>query len=158
MVTALCLTLVACTVELGTSARTPGFLEVEWRGETTDTVDALINGVVVAQVRDLDGRPMIARFVRFTALPLGDENRPGVVLAASGLTPDQPTIQVAADPSGIAVASVRLGTVPGRAGVWVTVFELEKSDTVFVTVLPGATVRPVGCRMMVGATERMNLP
>ena len=132
-----CLAAVACAVELGTTARTPGFLEVEWDGATTDTIDALIDGVVIAQVRDLDGRPMSSRFIRFTALPLGDDNRPGVFLAPLGLTPTQPTTQVTANTAGIAIAAVRLGTVPGRAGIWVTVFELEDSDTVFVDVLPG---------------------
>ena len=44
-----CLAAVACAVELGTTARTPGFLEVEWDGATTDTIDALIAGVVIAQ-------------------------------------------------------------------------------------------------------------
>jgi len=133
-----CLAAVACAVDLGTTTRTPGFLEVEWDGETTDTIDALIDGVVIAQVRDLDGRPMSSRFIRFTALPLGDDNRPGVFLAPLGLTPTQPTAQVAANTAGIAIAAVRLGTVPGRAGIWVTVFELEDSDTVFVEVLPGS--------------------
>ena len=121
-----CLAAVACAVELGTTARTPGFLEVEWDGATTDTIDAL-----------LDGRPMSSRFVRFTALPLGDDNRPGVFLAPLGSTPTQPTTQVTANTAGIAIAAVRLGTVPGRAGIWVTVFELEDSDTIFVDVLPG---------------------
>ena len=116
----------------------PGFLEVEWRGETSDTIDALIDGVVVAQVRDLDGRTMSSRIVRFTALPLGDDNRPGVLLAPLGSTPTQPTVQVSANTAGIAIASVRLGTAPGQAGIWVTVFELEDSDTVFVEVLPGS--------------------
>ena len=133
-----CLAAVACAVDLGTTARMPGFLEVEWEGETKDTIDALIDGVVIAQVRDLDGRPMSSRFIRFTALPLGDDNRPGVFLAPLGLTPSQPTAQVAANTAGIAIAAVRLGTLPGRAGIWVTVFELEDSDTVFVEVLPGS--------------------
>ena len=110
-----CLAAVACAVELGTTARTPGFLEVEWDGATTDTIDALIDGVVIAQVRDLDGRPMSSRFIRFTALPLGDDNRPGVFLAPLGLTPTQPTTQVTANTAGIAIAAVRLGTLPGRA-------------------------------------------
>jgi len=137
----------------------PGFLEVEWQGETSDTVDALIEGVVVAQVRDTEGRPMGSRFIRFTALPLGDENRPGVLLAPGGLTPTQPTVQVSSDGAGIAVAAVRLGTVPGQAGVWVTVFELEDSDTVFVEVLPGSAhqlqLEPRDTTITVGSSFRM---
>ena len=154
-----CLAGLACTVDLGTTSRMPGFLEVEWEGETSDTIDALIDGVVIAQVRDLDGRPMSSRFVRFTALPLGDENRPGVVLAALGLTPSQPTVQVSANTAGIAIAAVRLGTVPGQAGIWVTVFELEEADTVYVEVLPGSAhqlqLEPRDTTIEVGSSFRM---
>ena len=137
----------------------PGFLEVEWQGETSDTIDAIIEGVVVAQVRDLDGRPMSSRFVRFTALPLGGDNRPGVLLAALGLTPSQPTVQVSANTAGIAIAAVRLGTVPGQAGIWVTVFELEEADTVYVEVLPGSAhqlqLEPRDTTIEVGSSFRM---
>ena len=154
-----CLAVAGCTVDLGTTARMPGFLEVEWQGETSDTIDAIIEGVVVAQVRDLDGRPMSSRFVRFTALPLGDDNRPGVLLAALGLTPSQPTVQVSANTAGIAIASVRLGTVPGQAGIWVTVFELEEADTVYVEVLPGSAhqlqLEPRDTTIEVGSSFRM---
>ncbi len=133
-----CLLLSGCQVTVGPTSDTPGFLEVEWQGATSDTIDALIEGVVIAQVRNTDGRPMNGRFIRFTALPLGEEQRPGVFLAPEGVNPNQPTVQILSDPSGISVASVRLGTVPGQAGIWVTVFELEEADTVFVEVLPGA--------------------
>jgi hypothetical protein len=134
----LCLLLSGCQVTIGPQRDIPGFLEVEWRGATSDTIDALIEGVVVAQVFNTDGRPITARFIRFTALPLGEEQRPGVFLAPEGSTPNQPTVQILSDPSGISVASVRLGTVPGQAGIWVTVFELEEADTVFVEVFPGS--------------------
>jgi len=126
-----------CSIDLGTADRLPTFLETEWQGATSDTIDALIQGAVIAQVIDQDGRPMSGRFITFTTLPTEEVGRPGVLLGQEGFAPNEPSVRVLSDFSGISVAQVRLGTLVGRTGIVVTVFELEEADTVYVDVLPG---------------------
>lgn len=126
-------------------AGTPGLTIVAGAG-VTDTVDAEPVQALVVEVRDAQGKIVSGASVRFQSRPPSDPTRQseGAVFVCALTATTCAGSQFVADTtdvSGRAQALIRLGTVPGKAIVLVTVPERGLADSATFTVTVGAPAR-----------------
>jgi len=126
-------------------AGTPGLTIVVGAG-VTDTVDAEPVQALVVEVRDAQGKIVLGAPVRFQSRPPSDPTRQseGAVFVCALTATTCAGSQFVADTtdiSGRAQALIRLGTVPGKAIILVTVPERGLADSATFTVTVGAPAR-----------------
>jgi hypothetical protein len=126
-------------------AGTPGLTIVAGAG-VTDTVDAEPVQALVVEVRDTRGKIASGAVVRFQSRPPSDPTRQSegavFVCALTAVTCfGSPFVADTTDLAGRASAVIRLGTVPGKAVVLVTVPDLGLADSATFTVTVGAAAR-----------------
>ena len=146
------LLLMACHTEV-LIAPDPGHagLQVVAGGDVTDTIEAQPLQALIAEVRGSDGQPAQGLVVRFESLPSADTTRrtdaavyvcqltaPTCGQTSTLLTSASLFATDTVDAKGRAKAIVRLGRIPGKAFVRISVPELGLVDTVAYTVLTGA--------------------
>ena len=139
-------------------ARVPASVSAAFTSAATDTIDATLTQSIAVTVRDAKGAAVTGAAVR---VAWSSSGAGPVTFAPVGSPTFTPTVLLGTDAQGVARASARLGRTAGAGYLVATVTGKSLSDSVRLTVHPGAPFRftnaPRDTAVIVGGTITVSL-